>query len=131
MFIKSKKFIPYNGDLKENVRQLRQNATKAEKKLWYEYLRGHEYRFVRQKIIGNYIIDFYCQKLKLAIEIDGESHLGDRNEEYDKTRTAELDRFGIKVLRFWNNEVVDGLSGVESCIEEEVVNRVALLRKEG
>ncbi len=64
--------------------------TAAEKKLWFDYLRGHKYRFVRQKAIRNYIIDFYCQKLKLGIEIDGETHLGYKNQQYDKKRVEEL-----------------------------------------
>lgn len=129
MFIHSKKFIPYNKRLNLNAKKLRQNMTAAEKKLWFEYLRNNVYRFVRQKIVGNYILDFYCQKLKLGIEIDGETHLGDKNEEYDKNRTKELEKWGIKILRFWNNDVLYGLGEVESIIENEIKD--ALLRKEG
>lgn len=94
--------------------------TAAEKKLWYEYLRGYKYRFVRQKVIGNYIIDFYCQKLKLGIEIDGETHIGDKNEEYDQKRSREVEKLGIKILRFWNEEVLNGLGEVENIIEDEI-----------
>ena len=98
MFIQNKKFITYNNKLNHIAKDLRNNMTIAEKKLWFEYLRGHKYRFVRQKVIGNYILDFYCRKLKLGIEIDGETHLGDKNEEYDKIRTRELEKLGIKIL---------------------------------
>lgn len=94
--------------------------TAAEKKLWFEYLRGHKYRFFRQKVIGNYILDFYCQRLKLGIELDGETHVGDKNEEYDKKRTKELEGFGIKILRFWNYDVLGGLGAVQSIIEKEI-----------
>jgi len=103
--------------------------TVAEKKLWYEFLRGHRYRFIRQKVIGNYILDFYCQKLKLGIEIDGETHLGNKNEEYDKNRTRELEKLGIKILRFWNDDILEGLGEVESIIENGI--KKALLVKEG
>ena len=120
MFKQNKKFISYNNNLNFRAKDLRNNLTTAEKKLWYEFLRGHEYRFVRQKVIGNYIIDFYCQKLKLGIEIDGGTHLGDKNEEYDKNRTEELNKSGIKILRFWNDDILKGLGEVESIIEKEI-----------
>lgn len=125
MFIKKKKFISYNDKLNLRGKELRNNMTVAEKKLWYEYFRGHKYRFVRQKVIGNYIIDFYCQKLKLGIEVDGETHVGDKNEEYDRKRTEELVRVGIKILRFWNYDILDSgsLGEVESAIEKEISER--------
>lgn len=129
MFVQSKKFIPYNSRLNLNVKKLRHNMTVAEKKLWYEFLRGHRYRFIRQKVIGNYILDFYCQKLKLGIEIDSETHLGNKNEEYDKNRTRELEKLGIKILRFWNDDILEGLGEVESIIENGI--KKALLVKEG
>jgi len=106
-----------------NVKKLRQNMTAAEKKLWYEFLRGYKHRFVRQRAIGNYILDFYCQKLKLGIEIDGETHLGDKREKYDKKRTGELNKLGIKILRFWNDDVLNGLGEVENIIEVEIKKR--------
>lgn len=123
MFIKTKKFLNYNSSLKFKVKKLRQNMTLAERKLWYEFLRSHKYRFVRQKAIGNYILDFYCQKLKLGIEIDGETHLGYKNEEYDKNRTKELEKLEIKILRFWNDDVLYGLGEVENMIENKVKER--------
>jgi very-short-patch-repair endonuclease len=123
MFIKIKKFINYNGGLKPKVKKLRRNMTLAERKLWYEFLRGYRYRFVRQKTIGNYILDFYCQKLKLGIEIDGETHLGNKNEEYDKNRTRELEKLGIKILRFWNDNILEGLGEVENIIENKIKER--------
>jgi len=94
--------------------------TSAEKKLWYEFLRGHRYRFIRQKVMGNYILDFYCQKLKLGIERDGETHLSDKNEEYSRARTIELNRLGIEVIRFWNDDIFNGLSEAESIIENKI-----------
>jgi len=123
MFVKIKKFISYNGSLKMKVKKLRQNMTSAEKKLWYEFLRGHRYRFIKQKAIGNYILDFYCQKLKIGIEIDGGTHLNDKDKEYDKKRARELNELGIKILRFWNNDIFYGLSEVENIIENEIMRR--------
>ena len=73
--------------------------------------------------IGGYILDFYCPKLKLAIEVDGESHI-DKDEniiEYDKIRIKELNKIGIKVLRFWNYDVLDGFEAVCEIIEKELL----------
>ncbi|OIO51980.1 MAG: hypothetical protein AUJ11_01190 [Parcubacteria group bacterium CG1_02_44_65] len=120
MFIKTKKFINYNGGLRQKVKKLRQDMTLAEKKLWYEFLRGYRYRFVRQKAIGNYILDFYCQKLKLGIEIDGETHLDTKSQKRDETRTEELNKFGVEILRFWNDDILEGLGEVENIIENKV-----------
>jgi len=78
--------LPYNPDLKEFARQMRNNSTKGEIKFWCELLRKRKsgYQFYRQKILLNYIVDFYCAKLKLVIEIDGTSHL--EKTEYDSLR---------------------------------------------
>ncbi|OIO49566.1 MAG: hypothetical protein AUJ36_02010 [Parcubacteria group bacterium CG1_02_41_26] len=120
MFIQSKKFIPYNSKLNLKVKKLRQDMTLAERKLWYEFLRGYRYRFVRQKAIGNYILDFYCQRLKLGIEIDGETHLDAKSQKYDDTRTEELNKLGVEILRFWNDDILEGLGEVENIIENKV-----------
>jgi len=87
--------------------------TKAEQKIWFEVLSEKKllgYKFIKQKIIDNYILDFYCAELLLAIEIDGEIH----NEKlgYDKVRDDFLKGCGIKVLRFTNEEVLENLEGV-------------------
>ena len=126
MFIQSKKFIPYNSKLNLKVKKLRQDMTLAERKLWYEFLRGYRYRFVRQKAIGNYILDFYCQRLKLGIEIDGETHLDAKSQKYDETRTEELHELGIEILRFWNDDILEGLGEVENIIENKVKEKEKL-----
>lgn len=120
MFIKSKKFIPYNKKLKSTARRLRNEMTSAEKKLWYEYLKNHKFSFLRQKPIGNYIIDFYCQELKLAIEVDGETHILISELEHDRQRTDKLNGFGIRVIRFWNDEVLKEFEIVIAKIENEI-----------
>lgn len=86
--------------------------TAAEKKLWFRYLRQFPYKVYRQKPISNYIVDFYIPKLKLIIELDGETHINDKNIKYDKNRTKELEEVGLKVIRFWNYDVLDGFEAV-------------------
>lgn len=112
----------YNPKLKLKARQMRNEMTAAEKKLWYDYLRRDKNKWLRQKPIGNYILDFYCSKLKLAIEVDGTTHLENREIVHDKKRTADLNKLGIKILRFWNDDILDGLAEVESIIEKQIKN---------
>jgi very-short-patch-repair endonuclease len=76
--------------------------TVAEKKIWYSYLRSFPFRVLRQKPIDNFIVDFYCAKLKLVIEIDGDSHYTNEGREYDIERTKILAGYGLKVIRFSN-----------------------------
>ena len=113
-------YLPYNKKLKERSRELRNNMTAAEKKLWYEYLRNYKYIFLRQKPIDNYIVDFFCSKLKLVIEIDGETHITEEDKKYDKRRTMILEKYGLKVLRFWNYDVLNGVEIVGEMIEREI-----------
>ena len=101
---------------------MRNEMTAAEKKLWYGYLEQDRNRWLRQKPIGDYIIHFYCPKLKLAIEVDGTTHLENEDIIYDQRRTKELNKLGIKILRFWNNDILDGLAEVENVIEEQIKN---------
>ncbi|MFH0887551.1 MAG: endonuclease domain-containing protein [bacterium] len=106
-------FHPYRPELIPNARENRKNPTPAEKKLWYEVLRNKQfegYKFLRQKPIDNFILDFYCSKLQLAIEVDGDSHAA--QEEYDMFRTARLNEYGISVIRYTNDEVMNNIDGV-------------------
>ena len=91
--------------------ELRKELTPAERKLW-AYLRGDKLgvNFRRQHAVGNYIPDFCSPKAKLIIELDGSQHL--EQEEYDKERTEYLESQGYKVIRFWNNDVMNNLEGV-------------------
>lgn len=93
-------FVTYNPQLKERARYLRNNSTFSEVLLWNELKRKQMmgYDFHRQKPIGQYIVDFYCPRLSLAIEIDGDSHL--LKEEEDATRQERLEDLGIRFLRF-------------------------------
>ncbi len=105
--INNGRLLPYNRKLKERARELRNNQTEYEKKLWFNYLRNLDMHFYRQKPIDNYIVDFYSPKLKLVIEIDGDSHYTDDAMQYDTQRTAVLNTLGLNVIRFQNNEIKD------------------------
>jgi very-short-patch-repair endonuclease len=87
------KTFPYNLKLKDRASEMRKHMTEAERKIWYEYLSPHPQKFVRQKIIGHYIVDFYCAKYSLTIEIDGSHHYTEDGIEYDQIRTDYLDFF--------------------------------------
>lgn len=109
--------LPYNQKLTTRAKELRKNATRPEKKLWQEYLRFLKPRFLRQRPIDNFIVDFYCASCKLVIEIDGYSHFTEEGQEYDLERTKILEGYGLTVIRFTNDEVMNSFEGV--CAEIE------------
>ncbi|MFH1837938.1 MAG: endonuclease domain-containing protein [Candidatus Kuenenbacteria bacterium] len=113
-------FIPYNQNLKEKAKENRKNPTKPEIKIWNELLRKKfiDYKFLRQKPINNFILDFYCSKLLFAIEIDGDSHYKDQN--YDFKRTNILNNLGIKIIRYTNLEIMKNIEGVYLNLMEEI-----------
>ena len=111
---------PYNQQLVEKAKELRKNMTPAERKLWYGYLKNFKFRVLRQRPIDNFIVDFFCAQLKLVIEVDGESHFTDEGKDYDWERTQILEGYGLKVLRFTNDEVLQDWEGVCRRIEEEI-----------
>ena len=94
--------------------------TKEERHLWYDYLRSHPTKFYRQKVIGPYIVDFYCAKAKLVIELDGSQHYEEINAEKDAERTAFLEGYGLTVIRIPNNEVMRNFRGVCEYIDAAV-----------
>jgi very-short-patch-repair endonuclease len=105
----------------EKRKELRKNQTEPEKQLW-QYLRNEQLgvKFRRQHSIGEYIADFYCQKLKLVIEIDGDSHFTNEAIEYDKIRTTFFNSLGIDVIRFTNEDVMKNIEGVINIISENL-----------
>ena len=115
-------YLPYNPELKQTARELRQNQTPAEKKLWNNYFKTFKYRVVRQRPIDYFIVDFYCAALKLVIEVDGESLFTNDSIAYDLERTQLLEGYGLKVIRFTNDEVMKTFEGVCARIEELVNN---------
>jgi very-short-patch-repair endonuclease len=112
--------LPRDKTLKSYSRELRKNATKQENHLWYDFLRLCKPRFTRQRVIGKYIVDFYCHAAALVIELDGSQHYEPDAKEYDETRTAYLGALDLRVLRFANNEVDQDFEGVCTKINEEM-----------
>ena len=117
-------FLPRNKELKSRATELRNNATPEENKLWYEFLRTYHIRFNRQRIVGCYILDFYCHRAKLVVELDGSQHYEEKGADYDKKRTEYLEKLGLYVLRFSNLEVNESFYEVCTVIDEAVKNRL-------
>ncbi len=110
-------------EIKPARRSLRRNAPLAEKLIWH-YIRKKQIcgeRFLRQYSVDYYVIDFYCPRLKLAVEADGPSHFSSiKAIKYDEKRQKHLEDFGISFLRFTNEEIYQDLENVISKIEERV-----------
>lgn len=105
-------FLPYDHRLKYVARKLRNSSTRSEIMLWQE-LKGKKllgYDFHRQKPVGQHVVDFYCHRLSLAIEIDGISHEG--REDVDEIRQTDIESLGIRFLRFDDLEVRENVDGV-------------------
>ena len=102
----------HNADLTQNARNLRKNMTKEERRLWYDFLRDYSVRFLRQKVIDNYVVDFYCHKARLIIELDGSQHYEPEELLRDAIRTERLETRGLTVIRIPNNAVNKNFSGV-------------------
>ena len=112
--------LNYNKEYTKLAKALRKQMTKEEKHLWYDCLRFFPVKFYRQKQIGDYIVDFYCEKAKLIIEIDGSQHYEEEIIDYDKKRTRYFKKFGLQVKRFTNLDIKDNFDGV--C--ESIINSV-------
>lgn len=110
--------LPYNPDLTDRARVLRHHMTLAEEKLWTQFLKNQTLRFRAQKQIDNYIVDFYCAKLKLIIEVDGNIHDEIDRTEYDIERTKIFESYGLKVIRFRNDEIMNEFEEVCRKINE-------------
>lgn len=98
-------FNGYDKKLKSRADELRKNMTQQEWNLWYFYLRNHRLKWYRQRIIDRFIVDFYCHAAKLVIEIDGKQHYTDQGIVYDTERTQVLQGYGLKVLRYTNQQL--------------------------
>jgi len=113
------KIIPYNPKLKELARQLRKNSTLSEVLLWQKIKqKGYGVQFHRQVPLLEYIVDFYCHELKLAIEVDGDSH--NFKEDYDSKRQKELEAYSIIFLRFTDIEIKQNMFSVLLAIEQKI-----------
>jgi len=104
------------------AKALRKNLTPWERKLWYNFLRGYSLRFQRQKVIGNYIADFYCAKAKLILELDGGGHYTIEQSQKDHLRTKELESMSLTVLLICNSDIDRNFNGVCEYIDLSVKN---------
>ena len=110
--IKSSFHLPYNRKLVDKARELRKSMTRAEKKIWHGYLKHLSIPVMRQRPIDNFIVDFYCSSHKVVIEIDGSTHSTAEEIEHDALRTCKLEEYGLKVIRFSNDDVLKNFKSV-------------------
>jgi len=123
--------LHYNKNLKKHSQDLRKNMTDAERNIWSRIRNGQlqDKQLYRQKIIGNYIVDFYCPKAKLVIEIDGGQHFSEEGREKDRIRDDYLKGLGLKVMRFSDRDAFENLDGLVQKIYENLPS--PLFVKEG
>ncbi len=116
------KFLYNHKTLKERRRELRKNQTPAEKLLWKHICKDKIFglRFLRQYGVGPYILDFYCAKIRLGIELDGEVHKEKERKIYNKDREEYLKTLDIHIIRFWNNEVLKDIKGVLNKLHNKI-----------
>lgn len=112
--------LPYDPKLKDRARELRKNMTEAEKKMKIECLDKLNFKFYRQRPIDSYIVDFYCSKLWLVIEIDWNTHWSKKEIEYDNKRTKKLESYWLRVVRFTNNEIFENIEWVYLKLQEYI-----------
>ena len=119
-------FTGYNSKMKETARSLRKNMTRQEKHLWYDFLRDYPVKWYRQRSVDRFIVDFFCFKARLVIELDVSQHYTEDGMEYDSIRTDILEKYNLEVLRFTNLEVDENFRGVCETIHGKVRERVQL-----
>ena len=115
--------LPKDNSKLEMARKLRREMTPHERKLWYLFLRSYPVKIYKQRIIGKYIVDFYCDSAKLVIEIDGTQHFEEAGQANDAARTAELERLGLRVVRYSNREIDREFSAVCEDIDRVIRER--------
>lgn len=121
--------LPYNKNLIKLAKENRKNMTPWEIKLWNCFLRDYPIRFQRQKVIDNYVVDFYCAKANIIIELDGGGHYAKEQREYDANRTKVLEEYGLKVIRVCNIDIDNNFYNVCEYIEREVVSSCKRLNR--
>ena len=110
--------------LRPTARMLRKSMTKEERRLWYDFLRSYPVRFLRQKVIDNYIVDFYCHDARLVIELDGSQHYSESGMLKDKIRTERIEERDLTVVRIPNNEIDKNFNGVCEYIDLLITKNV-------
>jgi len=116
----------YNPQNRGNAKRLRKDMTPWERKLWYCFLKKYKHKIKKQELILNYIVDFYCAKAKLVIELDGGGHFESiESQEKDKQRDLDLNSLGIKVLRIINTDIDKNFEGVCEIVDIEINKRIS------
>ena len=113
----------HNPNLTGNARSLRKEMTKEENRLWYDFLKECPVRFLRQKVIDNYIVDFYCHKYSLIIELDGSQHYEEEGLKKDAIRTEKLGKRNLTVIRIPNDMINKKFKDVCYYLEEWMIAR--------
>ena len=116
--------IPKNNSQLEKARRLRREMTPHERKLWYLFLRKYPVKIYKQRIIGRFIVDFYCASAGLVIEVDGSQHYEPQEIAYDVERSAFLSTLGLDVLRFSNRDIDRDFRGVCTQIDMTIQKRL-------
>ena len=116
--------IPKNNELLARARKLRCEMTPQERKLWYLFLQKYPVKIYKQRIIGFYIVDFYCASARLVIEIDGSQHYEDAGRQHDYARTAFLEKEGLMVIRYSNADINERFDRVCESIHRYIQNRL-------
>ena len=116
--------IPKDKNQLENARRLRREMTPHERKLWYLFLRKYPVKIYKQRIIGRFIVDFYCASANLVIELDGSQHYDSQGLAYDFERSEFLKALGLEVLRFSNREIDRDFRGVCEQIDLSIHKRL-------
>ncbi len=114
----------HNKNLVSYAKKLRKEMTKEEKHLWYDFLQKYHKKFIRQKILGKYIVDFYCAEAKIVIEVDGSQHFEKEGKEKDLIRDNFLKGYDLTVLRISNKEVNENFEGVCLFIDNRVKEKL-------
>lgn len=112
----------HNTELTAKAKELRKNMTEEERRLWHDFLKTYSVRFLRQKVIDNYIVDFYCHQARLVIELDGSQHYEEKGLRKDCIRTGKIESRNLTVIRIPNNEVRHNFRGVceyiDMCVQK-------------
>ena len=116
--------VKKNNKLLNIARILRHNMTRQEKHLWYDFLQHYPIKIYKQRIVDDFIADFYCYQARLIIEIDGSQHYTAQGKARDEARTEVLKKYGLFVLRFSNKDIDEKFKGVCDTIDKAIQERV-------
>ena len=116
--------INKNGELLDIAKILRRNMTRHEKHLWYDFLQKYPVKIYKQRIIDNFIADFYCYQARLVIELDGSQHFTDEGQSYDEERTKVFEKYDLQVLRFSNKDIDERFEAVCAMIDKTIKDRI-------